>query len=79
MKKLDAEAFLREVEGFISPETTYIDALIQYAQTKGIEVEVVAEIVKKHQVVKARLQRDAERLNLMTEKTRSLPFDESDE
>ena len=73
MKKHDAEEFLREVALLISPEVNYLEALVYYAEQRDMEVEVLAEMVKKHQPMKALLREDAEKLNLMTEKLRRLP------
>jgi len=62
---------LNEIEGYINNDVTIIDALVFYADKYDLEVELVGEIVKRSPVLRARVQQDAETLNLM-EKTARL-------
>ena len=72
----ESEEFVTQVDKLVSPEISYLEALVQYAENEGMEVEVLAEMVKKNQVVTSRLREDAEKLNMLTEKTSRLSFDD---
>jgi hypothetical protein len=71
--ELTAEHILKEVSRYTNEDVTYIDALVFYAQKYDIEVELIGEIVKRSQVLKSRVRDDAERFNLLEEKTAQLP------
>lgn len=70
--ELNAESILREVSKYVNEEVTMIDALVHYADIHKIEIEVVGDIVRRSQVIKAKVHEDAEKLNLI-EKTKRLP------
>lgn len=72
MIELTAESILKEVSKYVNDEVTFIDALVHYAETNGIEIEVVGDIVRRSQIMKAKVYEDAEKLNLV-EKQRRLP------
>lgn len=71
--ELTAESILREVSGYVNNEVSYIDGLVHYAEIHDIEIEVIGDIVRRSQIMKAKVHEDAEKLNLM-EKTTRLPF-----
>ena len=71
--ELTAESILREVSKYVNEEVAYIDALVHYADIHGIEVEVIGDIVRRSQIMKARVHEDAEKLNLVA-KTQRLPI-----
>ena len=71
--ELTAESLLREVSKYVNEEVSYIDALVHYADIHGIEVEVIGDIVRRSQIMKARVHEDAEKLNLVA-KTQRLPI-----
>lgn len=71
--ELTAEGILNEVSKFVNDEVTYIDALVHYAEVNDIEIEVIGDIVRRSQIMKAKVHEDAEKLNLV-EKTKRLPF-----
>ena len=72
MASTKTQNILNEIEGYINNDVTVIDALVFYAEKYDLEVELVGEIVKQSPVLRARVQQDAETLNLM-EKTARLP------
>jgi|688.fasta_scaffold1147990_2 hypothetical protein len=69
--ELTAESILNEVNKYINEEVSYIDALIHYAEIHNIEVEIIGDIVRRSQIMKAKVHEDAEKLNLV-EKTKRL-------
>jgi hypothetical protein len=44
---------------------SYVDAVVHYCETNNIEVETAASIIKQSTVLKAKLQLEAENLNLV--------------
>jgi hypothetical protein len=50
----------------------YMEAIVAYCDKNSIEIEVVANYIKKNPVLKARVQQEAENLNFI-EKTARLP------
>ena len=69
---LKAEKILREVASYVNKEVSFIDALVHYADKHDLEIELVGEIVRRSQVLKAKVREDAEELNLV-DKTIRLP------
>lgn len=51
----------------------YVEAIIAWCESKEVDVEQVIPLVKKSQVLKAKLEVDAEMLNLL-EKSAKLPI-----
>lgn len=47
------------IEKKLSVGSTYIDALIEYAREQDLEVETVAEIVKKSKIIKEKIRLEA--------------------
>lgn len=73
IENLKAEQILREIEPWVNKEVSYFDALVYYSEKYGIEIELIGEIIKRSPVLKAKVQEDAEQLN-MVEKVRRLPI-----
>lgn len=48
-----------EISKMLSAGVSYIDALVEYSKTKNIEIETVAEIVKKSAVMKEKIRAEA--------------------
>ncbi len=70
---LSAEMILKEVEQYTNNEVSLIDALVHFSEKHEIEIELIGEIVRRSVVLKAKVRNDAERLNLLEEKTAQLP------
>jgi hypothetical protein len=51
---------------------SYMEALVAYAQETDIEIELLAEIVKKSPVIREKLREEAVGLNLMKEEVTGL-------
>ncbi len=62
---LSAEKIHHDIADMLSKGTTYIEALVEYSKTNDIEIETVAEIVKKSPVIKEKLRSEAVRLKLV--------------
>ena len=54
-------------------DITYMEACIMYSENSGIEIEAIAEYVKKSDLIKGNLELEAEQLNFI-KKTRRLPI-----
>lgn len=70
---LSAEMILKEVEQYTNNEVSLIDALVHFSEKYDIEIELIGEIVRRSVVLKAKVRNDAEKLNLLEEKTAKLP------
>ena len=70
---LSAEMILKEVERYTNNEVSLIDALVHFSEKHDIEIELIGEIVRRSVVLKAKVRNDAEKLNLLEEKTAKLP------
>ena len=72
LQKLNSERIMKEISTHISQGIPYIDAVVEYAEKNGLEIEVVGEIIRKSPLLKANIYREAEELN-MVEKLVRLP------
>jgi len=70
---INAEKIMKDIADMVSKDVTYIDALVYYAEMNDIEIQLVGEIVKKSQLLKAKVSEDAEKLRLI-EKVNRLPI-----
>lgn len=59
------EKIHHEISTMLSNGVTYIDALVEYAKIHRLEVETVAEIVKKSSVLKELIRSEATRMKLV--------------
>jgi len=73
INRLNSERIVIEIERHIRAGVPYIDAVVEYAESNNLEVEVVGEIIKKSPMLKAKIYREAEELN-MVEKLVRLPI-----
>jgi hypothetical protein len=48
-----------EIAGKLAKGATYIDALVEYAREHDLEIEAVAEIVKKSSIIKEKIRSEA--------------------
>ena len=53
--------------------TSYLDAIIHFIELHNIEPEAVASVIARNNVLKSKLQQEAEDLNII-EKTSRLPI-----
>jgi hypothetical protein len=55
------------IEKKLSLGSSYIDALIEYAHERNLEIETVAEIVKKSSIIKEKIRTEARGKRLLKE------------
>ena len=66
--------FVLEIESLVKEKKVeYIDAVMLYCEQHNIEVETAAQLIKQNVVLKAKVQVEAENLN-MVKRTARLPF-----
>ena len=53
------EKIHKAIEKKLSLGSSYIDALVEYAKERDLEIETVAEIVKKSAVIKEKIRTEA--------------------
>jgi hypothetical protein len=69
------ESFTQQIEFLCeSKNLEYIDAVVHWCETNGIEVEYAANLIKRNQVMKLRIQQEAENLHII-KKTVRLPYE----
>lgn len=54
-----------EIQGMIANGVSYIDALVEYAKRNDLEIEAVADIVKKSSILKEKLRSEAVKLKMV--------------
>ena len=58
--------FVKEIDKLATVKgLTYFDAVMHYCETNNIEVETAASLIKQSTVLKAKIQLEAENLNLV--------------
>ena len=68
------EDFTKEIETLVrNKNIDFFEAVLYYCEINNIEVEVAASLVKQNSTLKAKIQFEAENLNLM-KKTARLPI-----
>jgi hypothetical protein len=61
-----SNAFIVEVENIRSIKNVdYIDAVVLFCEKHKIEVEAIAELIKREPVMKSKIQSEAENLNIL--------------
>ena len=70
--KLNSERIMLDIKRHIDAGVPYIDAVVEYAEKNGLEIEVLGEIIRKSPLLKANIYKEAEELN-MVEKLVRLP------
>lgn len=69
---LNKSEFNQEIEKFVkNTGETYIDAVINYAEKNGLEVETISKMLNK--VIRQKIESEASDLNLLKEKLCKLP------
>jgi hypothetical protein len=63
--------FVKEIDKLVtSKNLNFFDAVMYYCETNNVEVETAASLVKQSTILKARLQIEAENLNLIRKSAR---------
>jgi hypothetical protein len=65
IKTLSAEKIHHDIQHMLENGNSYIDALAEYARKNNLEIETIAELVKKSQVLKQKIKEEASTLGLM--------------
>lgn len=66
--------FLEEIEKIrLVSKTDYMDAVLHYCEKHDLDIESVAQFIKKNSLLKAKIQEEAEELNYL-EKSAKLPI-----
>ena len=72
---LDAKNVLYKIEVFRNAKNiSYLDATVLYCKENDIEVESIAELIKKDPTFKMMLTADAQRLNLLKVTSTATPL-----
>ena len=67
--------FIMEIETIVRDKNIeYIEAIILYCEKNNLEVETVATIIKQNQVIKSKVQHEAENLNMVKRTGARLPI-----
>lgn len=59
------EKIHHNIEDKLSRGISYIDALVEYAKERNVEIETIAEIVKKSDVIREKIRQEASVLKLI--------------
>lgn len=65
IKTISAETIHFAIAEKIAAGVPYIEALCDYAQTEGVEIETLAAIVKKSEVIREKIRGEAQALNMI--------------
>ena len=65
IKPLSAEKIHHDIAEMLSRGSTYIESLVEYARVQNIEIETIAEIVKKSPVIKEKIKSEAQDMRLV--------------
>ena len=67
--------FVAEVEKIVmEKKMNYLDACLDYARTANVEIETIASLIKGSQVLKGKVQADAEDQRLLKQSSAKLPL-----
>ena len=67
--------FVAEVEKIVmEKKMNYLDACLDYARTANVEIETIASLIKGSQVLKGKVQADAEDQRLLKQSSAKLPI-----
>ena len=64
------EKIHHEIAAMLANGVNYIDALVEYARKNDLEIEAVADIVKKSSILKEKLRGEAVKLKLVEKEER---------
>lgn len=68
MKILDAEQIHFAIQEKLIRGSTYIDSLVEYCEENSLEIETVADIIKKSVIFKEKIREEATQMNLLKRK-----------
>ena len=62
---LSSDVLYKEISKLISKDVSLFDAIVEYCDKSGMEIELVGTILKKNSSVKNLIVADANKLNLL--------------
>lgn len=65
IKTRTADHIHQEIAYMLSNGVTYIDALVEYAKKNDLEIETVAEIIKRSTVIKEKIRDEAVKMKMV--------------
>ena len=65
IKTRTADNIHQEIAHMLSNGVTYIDALVEYAKKNDLEIETVAEIIKRSTVIKEKIRDEAVKMKMV--------------
>ena len=65
IKTRTPDSIHQEISHMLSNGVTYIDAIVEYAKKNDLEIETVAEIVKRSSVIKEKIRAEALKMKLV--------------
>lgn len=66
-----ANNVIRDIQALVVKDgVSYMDAIVHYANTSGIEIEVLGDIIKKNDMIKSKIELEAEELHFLKRKNR---------
>jgi len=72
-KKFDANTFAMAVESKVKLGMGYLEAILSFCEENDMEPSSIGSLVKKSEVIKAKLEAECKELNLL-ERTAKLPL-----
>lgn len=72
-KKFDANVFSLDIESRVKQGSTYLEAIVEFCEENDVEMMAITSLVKKAEVIKAKLEAECMDLNLL-EKSAKLPL-----
>lgn len=65
IKTRTPDSIHQEISHMLSNGVTYIDAIIEYAKRNDLEIETVAEIVRRSSIIKEKIRQEALKMKLV--------------
>ena len=65
IKTRTPDSIHQEISHMLSNGVTYIDAIVEYAKKNNLEIETVAEIVRRSSVIKEKIRQEALKMKLV--------------
>ena len=62
---LTAENILKAIDSKVNKGSSYMDAILDYADKNGLEVESIGEVIKKSPILKEKIKSEANILSML--------------
>jgi hypothetical protein len=63
--KIKSETFTTDVEKIVAGGSKYLDAILRWADEKGVEMEYISSLIDENPAIRLKLQREAEDLHFL--------------